>query len=338
MTHWVAGKRRIVVTGATGHLGHNVVRQAVEQGHAVRALCHGDAGEHLPPAATAVRADVLDPPSLLRAFDGAEVVIHCAAVISIVGDPTGLVQRTNVDGARNAAAAAREVGVRRFVHISSVHAMRMGAGRTIDEDEPRVGPGEGSAYDRSKAQGEAAVRDELGRGLDGVILHPSSIIGAEDHRPSRMGRYLLDVFSGRVPVSSGGGFDWVDVRDVARTSLRAIDHGEQGRSYFITGAWLSIEALTALATTIAGRRAPFAVAPIPLLRVIAPMAELWATWTKTEPLLTREAIETLAEGPRFDRRRAEQDLGHRSRPVEETLVDLHRFFVDTGRLRPRVTG
>ena len=130
-----------VVTGAYGLVGANLVRALVERGDQVRvadkrqtdALAGVDV-EHLD-------IDVLEPESLEKAFAGADSVFHLAAVISITGDPTGIVRRVNVEGPRNAAQAALACGVSRFVHCSSVHAFDLErCGPELTESSPRSSP------------------------------------------------------------------------------------------------------------------------------------------------------------------------------------------------------
>src|SRR5437764_1187839 len=149
---------RFVVTGASGHLGANVVRALAAAGETVRAvdLRPGAAIEGLD--VEFVRGDVLDPSTLQNAVAGAEFVIHLAARISIAGDPDGSVRRVNVDGVRHVAEAALAAGVRRMVHCSSLHAYDVGAidGPVRANARPATDPGL-PAYDRSKAAGE----DEL---------------------------------------------------------------------------------------------------------------------------------------------------------------------------------
>ena len=223
---------RITVTGATGHVGANLVRALLARGDQVRALIHRIHRDNRSLAGLDVErvaGDVLDPASLDRAFAGAEVVFHLAALISIQGDRGGLVPSVNVGGAKNAAEAALRAGVRRFVHTSSVHAFDLTRGGVIDETSPRSDGPHLAAYDRSKAAGERAVREVLARrGLDAVVVHPTGIIGPFDFEPSRMGRTLLGLRDRSLPSLVAGGFDFVDVRDVVQALLAAAERGRTG--------------------------------------------------------------------------------------------------------------
>jgi dihydroflavonol-4-reductase len=128
-----------VVTGATGHIGANLVRALLADGRRVRCLVRQDRAALEGLDVECVPGDVLDQATLRQAFRGATTVFHLAAVISIDGDQHGLVTATNVDGARNAAKAALACGVRRMVHCSSIHAfVQGGPSATIVESMPRA--------------------------------------------------------------------------------------------------------------------------------------------------------------------------------------------------------
>ena len=198
---------RIAVTGATGHLGANLVRLLVERGHEVRALYRraeslkalaGVAVERQP-------CDVLDIGTLKAGFAGVDAVMHLAAVISIRGDPDGRVMRTNVEGARNVVDACLARGVAKLVHFSSIHAFKIGQSvEFVDESHP---PADESSfrYDQSKALGEKEILAGVKKGLDATILNPTGVIGPFDFKPSRAGTMLRRFLAGRMRVLVAGG-------------------------------------------------------------------------------------------------------------------------------------
>lgn len=314
---------RVAVTGATGHLGANVVRAFLDGGLAVRAIARhvdGPALRGLP--LEPVAADVLDPPTLLAAFAGCDVVVHLAAKISIRGDRDGEVRRTNVEGTRNAIAAARTTGVSRFVHVSSVHAMRLdGAEGVADESRSLVGDG-GFAYDRSKAEGERIVLAAAEGGLDALVLRPTGIIGPHDFRLSRAGAMLREFFRGERPFLIPGGFDWVDARDVAAAIFAAVTRGRAGQAYLLSGNWVSIAELARLCGAVGGIDRHRIVLPRWMALAALPFVEALADLRSGEPLFTRESLAAVASNTRsLSSRKAAVELGFAARPVVETLRD-----------------
>src|SRR5690606_7878039 len=150
----------------------------------------------------------------------------------------------NVRGPRSVARAALAEGVRRMVHVGSIHAFdARPLDAPLDESRRRAIGRRYPAYDRSKAAGEAEVRRAVAEGLDAVVVHPSSVIGPWDFHGSRMGRFFLDLFRRRLPVLVDGGFDWVDVRDVAESLVAAAERGRRGESYLLGGCYASVRSL-----------------------------------------------------------------------------------------------
>jgi dihydroflavonol-4-reductase len=330
----------VLVTGASGHVGANLVRDLLARGERVRALVHRDDRALTGLPVEAVRGDVRDPACLRPAMAGAEVVYHLAAVISIDGDRGGLVPAVNVEGVRNVAEAALAAGVRRMVHVSSIHAfMQEPLDQPLDEQRAPVAVPHYPAYDRSKAAGEAALRTVIARGLDAVIINPTGIIGPHDFAPSRMGRWFLAIAARRLPALVDGGFDWVDVRDVSAAAIAAAAHGRRGANYLIAGHWLSLRELAQLGAEVTGVREPLFDSPMWLARVGAPFAVAYGRLTGREPLFTSEALHALRANRQIVRERALLELGHAPRPLHQTVADLHRWFAAAGMLRlPGLSG
>ena len=262
-------------------------------------------------------------------------MLHLAAKISIAGDPDGSVRRVNVDGVRNVAEAALEAGVRRMVHCSSLHAYDVGATPgPVRENGLRATDPALPAYDRSKAEGEDELRRVVEKGLDAVILNPSGMFGPVDPEPSRMGRVLLAMFKGRMPVSVTGAFDWVDVRDVATALIAAVDRGKTGENYLIGGHRASVTELGRLAAQVSGRPPPRVAVPLGPVRLAAEAAVRIAGPRRAgRLLLTPESLHALATDPVVDFSKAAAELGYEARPLAETVAHLYESFIDDGRLR-----
>jgi dihydroflavonol-4-reductase len=321
-----------VVTGASGFIGSALVRELLARGRSVRAVVHSSRLALAGQGIEIVEADVLDPVALRSAFDGAESVFHFAAVISLVGDLGGRVTATNVKGAENAAWAALDAGVKRYVHCSSVHAFDIAdTASVIDETSPRAGRGR-PAYDRSKALGEAAVRSVIAEGLPGVIVHPTGVIGPGDHRPSRIGRVLLDLAAGRLPALLPGGFDWVDVRDVCAGAFAAEQCGCVGESYLLAGSWHSARDLATFAEEVTGVAPPMLDVPLWVARGLAPIGDVWGRMTRTEPRLNSETLAALRAARTISHAKAAKELGYSARSIRESVHDACRWFADAGML------
>jgi dihydroflavonol-4-reductase len=281
-----------------------------------------------------VEGDVRDADKMREFVDGADIVYHLAAVISIVGPQGGLVDAVNIEGVRNVGRAALDAKVPRFVHVCSVHAFdQEPLDQPLDETRARVRRGHAPAYDVSKAEGEAAVRDLVEAGLDAVIVHPSGIVGPFDFAPSRMGHVFLDLFHRSLPSLIDGGFNWVDVRDVCHGILAAAERGRTNESYMLSGHYRHIAALAEAAQAVTSVRAPRLTSPMWLARVGAPFTEAWARLRHCEPLYTAESLLALRANKIYVNDKAQRELGFEPRPFEDSVRDVYAWFAAQGRLR-----
>lgn len=320
-----------VVTGASGHVGANLVHSLLSEGRDVRVVDRVEPRALTALGASWVQADVRDREGMRVALRDADVVFHLAALISTTGSRGGLVESVNVGGVTTTAEVALEVGVSRFVHCSSIHAFDIRAcrGRVITESSPRSTDPHLPSYDRSKAAGEAALRCVVEEGLDAVILNPTGILGPLDPGPSRMGTVLRSAARGRLPATVEGSFDWVDVRDVVTALLAAERAGVSGENYIVGGASAGLDTLARLAAEQAGVRPPMVRLPLWFARVFSPMATAVARRVDNPLLYTSEALDALDSRPDVDHGKASKILGHDPRPLQETVRDLITCL-DTG--------
>jgi len=190
----------IAVTGASGLLGGNLVRELLAQGCRVRAVIHQDDRAVSGLDLEIVSADLADPSSLEHAFAGVDVVYHLASLISLSMSNWEHVQRVNVIGTRNVVEACLRCRVKRLVHVGSVHSRQPEPfDQPLDEDQPLITDPTAPPYDRSKAFGEIEVQGGIERGLDAVIILPSALLGPYDFRPSNVGEALQLMQRGGLP-------------------------------------------------------------------------------------------------------------------------------------------
>jgi dihydroflavonol-4-reductase len=326
---------RVLVTGAAGHLGANLCRRLLELGVEVRAMLRRDTRGVEGLEVEVVRGDVRDPEVMRRASKGVEVVYHLAAFISTSGGRGGQVEDTNVSGAETVARAALAAGVRRLVHTSSVHAFaHFPAMGPLSEDNPRPRRSNEPAYNTSKYRGEEAVRRVISEGLDAVIVNPTGIIGPFDFVPSRMGQTLLALYDRTLPALTGGGFDFVDARDVADGAIAAAERGCRGHNYILSSAWHPIREIGRMAAEATGVPAPRFEVPIGLARVAARVSDVLGALRGREPIFTSEGVEALAVYGPVSHAKASRELGYAPRPVSEAIRGFYEWQATRGRVRP----
>jgi dihydroflavonol-4-reductase len=323
----------MVVTGAPGHLGNNLVRLLLERGEKVRAMVLP--GEDLTPLkgldVEVVEGDVRRPESLDEAFRGADVVFHLASIISLLPGRSELLEQVNVKGARNVAEACLRAGVRRLVYTSSIHALvEPPHGTGIDEsaglDPLRVSMG----YSKTKARGTLEVLDVIAKGLDGVIVYPSGVIGPNDFKPSEVGHMILDFIRGRLPATIDGGYNFVDVRDVAYGHILAAEKGRTGEGYILAGEWISVTDVLREVAAVVGR-------PVPKLKLspgtasaVAKALTSLSRMTGKKPLVSMDMIEALLSNSLVTSTKALTELGFAPRPIRQSIRDTVVWFQEQG--------
>jgi dihydroflavonol-4-reductase len=323
----------VVVTGAAGHLGGNLVRALLSQRRKVRALVHRGRRALAGLDVEFCEGDVCDAVSLRRVFQGADVVYHTAAHVSIVGDEWALLEKTNIAGTRNILEAVQACGVRRLVHFSSIHALEQEPlDETLDESRPLATSMRVAPYDRSKAMGDAEVRRAVEQGLNAIILYPTAIIGPYDWRPSHVGDVLLALCCQRMPALVSSGFDWVDVRDVAEGAIHAEHVAAPGALYLLSGHWVSVKDLASQVQEITGVGVPRLVAPLGLARLAAPLVTWYNRYRGSRPLFTSVALQALESNRYISHARATAEFGYRPRPFHDTLADTLHWFAQEGYL------
>jgi len=316
-----------VVTGAAGHAGASLIRELAARGEPLRMLVRSDRRAVAGVSGETLTADLFDREALASAFDGADVVFHLAAQVSVDGDRDGSVRRTNVEGTRRVVEAALMAGVRRLVHFSTVHVYEpFPHDAPLDETRPYVSGG--SAYDVSKIESEMVAFDAMPRGLEVVCVNPTGVIGPWDFKPSRLGKILWGLYRGTLPAVVQGGFDFVDARDVARAAVVAATEGQNGERYIVGGRYRTLRELAGMVRELSGRRRVSRVElPLWLARSFAEPSARVVRRLGRVPSLTDESLDVLAHGhPGISHRKAREALGHRPRPLEETVRDTLDWF------------
>lgn len=323
----------IAVTGASGHIGNVVCRQLLEKGYRVRAMYHADRSslESLP--LEMVQGDILNPDDVAGLLEGCTVVIHSAAIITIDGDPDGWVWRTNTEGTRNVLHAAIERRVKRVIHLSSVHAVtELPHSMPYDELRPYKTKAD-SVYDFSKATGEQIMLEGMkNASLEVVIVRPSAVMGPYDFKPSKMGAALMDFYHQKIPVLPEGGYDFVDVRDVANAIIVALEQGKSGEAYVLSGKYVNFTQLAEVIEHVTGKKMPRRLISQRWMKILLPFVSLYARVTRTAPSFTKESMDVIKNGhPRMDHTKAKRELGYATRPLEESIRDFYNWVKENGK-------
>ena len=253
---------KIAVSGASGHLGATLVRILLRQKHEVRVLVHTDSRALQGLDVESVKGSLEDTAVLQRLCQDSEVVFHLAAKISIGNEGYDEVYEVNVQGTKNLSNAAREAGVKRFLHFSSIHALEQyPQNKPVDDTRPLALHSE-MVYEKTKALAEQWILGQNSPDFQVVVLNPTAIIGPFDFKPSYLGQVIQKIYKGTLPGLVPGGYNWVDVRDVAQAAMNAIEKGEPGERYLLSGKWQRLESLAGMVCVQRSKKMPNAGFPL----------------------------------------------------------------------------
>jgi len=325
-----------LVTGATGHIGNVLVRKLINKGEKVRALIlPGEDTSSLQGVdVEKVEGDVLDLSSLWKSFQGVRGVFHLAGVISIMPGENPLVRKVNVEGTINVLKSAMRAGVGRLIYTSSIHALaRVPHGQVVDESVGYDPDNPYGAYDRSKAEATLEVQKAASEGLDAVILCPTGVIGPYDFRRSMMGDVIRTAAQRKLTPYVEGAYDFVDVRDVADGMLAAVEKGKTGESYILSGQRMSVRYLLETVREVTGRNFPSIQIPFPLAEFAARFTPWYYLKSKSSPRFTPYSLEVLQSNSVISHAKATHELGYHPRPLQISIADAIRWFLDHSRGR-----
>jgi len=331
---------RVLVTGGTGFTGSHCVRELLAAGHEVRLLARsrekvarvfaGNAALH----ADAVIGDVTDPAAVAEALDGAEAVVHTAAVVAVEARRAREVLDTNFRAVELVVGGACERGIGSVVYVSSLGALFQ-PGRPISEDCEPVEAS--SPYARSKADGESYVRRLQARGAPVRTVYPPAIIGPDDPGLSE-GNHTVGVFLNQMMVDTDTGFEMVDVRDLARVIARLAEPDTESGRYVMGGHYHRWTDLIALLDELTGRRVRRIRIPGRTLRALGRVGDAVKHVIPFDFPLAGEAMDFATQWPGVVPSPRLEALGLPRRDPRATWEETIRWLHAAGHLTAKQVG
>ncbi len=329
---------RIFLTGATGFVGHHVAKALAAQGADLRLLVRKSSNlrnlEGI--SGDTVVGDLAQPESLAQALSGCDAVMHVAADYRLwIRDPETM-YRINVEGTRQLLRLARSAGVRRVVYTSSVATMHFRSdGIVINEDTPVSLADMVGHYKRSKFLAEQQAIAAVNDGQQVIILNPTTPIGPNDSKPTPTGRIFVDFLNRKFPAYMDTGLNLVDVGEVARTHVAALERGTPGRRYILGGENLTLKQILDKMSAITGIPSPTVRIPFSVAATYA-FFEEWITGRirGKEPRATFEEVRMGRKKMFASSARAQQELGFRIVPVYPAMRAAIEWFRANGYASP----
>jgi len=324
--------RQYLVTGATGFLGRAVIAELMEKNAEIRALVlEGDPLiRELPEGVSIVSGDVCEGEALEDFFAGADeatCVIHCAGIVSVASRPGERIYRVNVGGTNNILRYCEKAGVGKLVYVSSVHAItEKPKGTEITEDAVFSPDAVRGDYAKSKAMATSKILEAAGNGLNASIVFPSGIIGPGDIAKGSITHMLLSFLAGKLPFAVRGGYDFVDVRDVAKGIVSCAERGQAGQGYILSGHYATIQEILDIVKEATKKKRQVLYLPLGLAKLIAPYYEKYSLRHKKPLYFTPYAIAVLGSNAEFNHSAAALAFHYMPTPLQITLHDTVQWL------------
>lgn len=315
-----------LVTGATGLLGNNIVRQMLDRNMTVRVLVRSTRDKRPLEGLNVeiVEGDICSEESVQKACQGIPLLIHAAADVRIGRSGREEMKKINVEGTHNVVKAALAHGMR-MVYVSSVDTLGWGTLKEPAHEESPPGDDLKCSYIISKREAESLVLYHSTLGLNAVVVNPAFMLGPWDWKPSS-GRMLLEVGRGMGLFAPPGGNDFCDVRDVASGVLAAADRGTAGKRYILGGKGLSYYDAWTTFARIVGSTPPLMVAWKWPMGLTGSLGSLWGKIRRREPDINIASVRMAMMPHHFTHQRATEELDYRPRPLEESVEAAWTWF------------
>lgn len=318
-----------VITGGKGYVGYALVKELADRGEKMRLLLRSDSPVFDGIDCEKIMGDVCDMDSLEKAFEGAETVYHVAGVVDISGTKDKQVFKVNVEGTKNVVAACKKAGVKNLIYVSSVDAVHvdddMEVIREVSHFDPEILEG---AYAKSKATATQYVLDSADENLKVCAVHPSACIGPYDNNRTSSMVTVINLFSkGFFSLTFDfGGYNFVDVRDVAKGMVAAAEKGRNGECYFLCGKAYTLDEFMGALAKVCGKKHPKVVIKKKYVDTIIPAFEKIFKAANLPPVVNEYAIRKICENCKFSYEKAEKELGYSSMPLEDSLRDTIKWL------------
>jgi dihydroflavonol-4-reductase len=330
--------KRALITGATGFVGANLARLALERGRVVRVLVRKGSDRRNIPESSSVEiheGDLRDADSVRKATQGCDEVFHVAADYRFWAKSSKELYESNVDGTRNLLEAARLEGVQKFVHTSTVGTIGLSRAPLPCDEATAEDPSQwGSHYKLSKLQAERLAIDAAAKGMPVVIVNPSTPIGPWDRKPTPTGKIIVDFVQGKIPAYVHTGLNFVHVRDVAEGHLLAAEKGKIGERYILGNQNLTMVEFLRLLGKLTGRKAPRFRIPYSIAYAVGAVSTAYSDYvSRKEPSIALEAVKMSKRYMFFDSSKAIRELGLPQTPIQEAAQDGLDWFSKNGYLQ-----
>jgi len=321
----------LIITGASGHVGKTIIQQLRSSKVEIRALVHASHPECVDTDNLKYyKGDISKlediEPMFLNAENRNVFVIHSAAYIDISSKKlTKKLKAVNVTGTINAIRMSKKYAITKFIFVSSVDAF-LPQNKLVHSSDILCTEKDKGGYSISKALGTKIVREEIvNNHFPGVIVYPSAIIGPNDTGRNHMIQLITDYLGKKIPAVIKGGYDIVDVRDVAKGIIDSLDC-PTGSELFLTGKFYSLKEYVDTVQRLSHRGKSLKALPIWIAKLGLPFLQLAAKVKRTPPLYTSFSLNTIKYANRFNLKSTQKLINYKPRDLNDSLKDTLKYL------------
>jgi dihydroflavonol-4-reductase len=333
-------KKIYIVTGATGFVGNNVVRLLLEKKETVYAFVRSKEKAQRVFKDAPLKyfyGDIRDKSAIDKMFDTSDakyIFINTAAIVLIDGNSKMYreMRDVNINGVKNVIECCIEHKAK-LLHVSSVHAITEPKRRALTTEITDFNPKKvHGPYAKTKAQSSALIMEAVKtRGLDAVLFHPSGITGPGDYENSHLTQMARDYLAGKIPAATNGGYDFVDVRDVAAGILLG-ENAEKGNCYLLTNKYYTVREYLDMLYEFTKFKKIKTTIPMWVAYLGLPTLYLVAVLSGRRPLYTSYSLYTLRSNSNFSHEKAARELGYKPRELRESVKDTLKFIEELSKM------
>lgn len=325
----------ILVTGANGFLGRNLIDVLYGRKYRIRAFVGPGNMEHNLDGKVAeiLHGDILDSAAVQQAAEGCDTVIHTAAITSIWPRRSGIQRLINISGTANIVQAARKVKVDKMVYVGSATSFGFGPKEDPgDETREYLCGSYGLDYFDSKYEAQKIVLQAAKKGdVPAVVVNPTYMFGPYDSKPGS-GTLILGIYHQKLPGGGTGGRNYASVKDVAVGIANALEKGTVGECYILGNENLSYSELYAKISEVTGKPASKTTWPAWLGKAAGLAGSIYGRVFNVMPALTLVLVKLALSEHYYTARRAVEALEMPQTPIETAIDDAFRWFRDNGYL------
>jgi dihydroflavonol-4-reductase len=327
-----------LITGATGHLGLNIVYQLSRSNHDIHAfVLPNDPLKYKLPSTVKITEGNITKKSHLHYFFNIDninkaTIIHCAGIVSTYSRYDALTYEVNVIGTQNIIDLCIQYRVRKLIYISSVHALKvLKKGLMMTEKDLVIPKMIVGYYGKSKAEATLrvlkAVKDHR---LNAVVVYPSGIVGGHDYALGHMTHLIQNICQKKMNIWMRGGFDFVDVKDVAKGIMQCGQTSISGEGYILSNRYVSFKEMFTLIDQKMNHQRCRPFIPLWIIWMVLPCVNLVDKLLKRKPLLTPYALYTIHSNASFSKQKAMETFGYQTRDFKKTIDDTVQWLINEG--------